>query len=95
MTYEYAGKEFNTRFLVVGKEQGCKYCNNLKSFLEFGLEGKFDSQITIVNLETNPEDYELVIGETGAMSLPVVLDISENKYITGFNPPELTDLLRA
>lgn len=94
VNYKYIGEEFDTRFLVVGKEEGCSNCDNLTSFLQYGVQGEFDEKITTIKLETNPKGYDKVVAETGAMSLPIIVDIETGKHITGFNPPELMELLK-
>lgn len=83
------------KFIIVGKEEGCPNCKNLQSFLEFGLNGEYDSQITKFTKESNPKEYEAVIGQTGAMSVPVVVNTETGHFISGFNPGELTALLRS
>lgn len=95
MKYTYVGKEFDTRFLVVGKAAGCSACNNLTSFLQYALEGEFDNQITKLTLEANPEEYDAVVEKTGAMSLPIIVDLENENFISGFTPPEVTGLLRS
>ncbi|NMA72545.1 MAG: hypothetical protein GX961_11605 [Firmicutes bacterium] len=91
--YKYIGKEFDRRFLVVSKEVGCSNCKNLESFLQYGLDGKYDDQITNITLESNEEDYNAVVKETGAMSVPIIVDLETGKFISGFNPPEVVELL--
>lgn len=94
MSYKYIDKEFNTRFLVVGKESGCSNCDNLSSFLEYGAQGEFDDQITNITLESNPEEYDAVVKETGAMSVPIIVDIETGKNITGFSPPAVMEIFK-
>lgn len=92
--YKYIGKEFDRRFLVIGKEVGCSNCKNLESFLQYGLDGKYDDQITNITLESNEKDYDAVVKETGAMSVPIIVDLESGKHITGFNPTEVIELLK-
>lgn len=94
MSYKYIDKEFDTRFLVVGKENGCSNCDNLENFLKYGAQGEFDDQITNLTLESNEEDYDAVVKETGVMSVPIIVDTVTGKHITGFNPPEVMELLK-
>lgn len=94
MKYNYINKEFDTKFLVVGKEKGCSSCDNLKAFLKHGVQGKYDDEITNINFETNPEDYQAVIDETGAMRIPVIVNTETGDFVTGFDLPELLKLLR-
>lgn len=93
--YNYVGKEFDTRFLIIGKAEGCKYCNNLNSFLIHALEGEFDEQIKKVNFEEDPNVYNAVVEKTGAMSLPIIVDLSNENFISGFNPPEIIEILNS
>lgn len=92
--YKYISKEFDRRFLVVGKEAGCSNCKNLESFLQYGLDGKYDDQITNITLESNEEDYNAIVEETKAMSVPIIVDLETGEHITGFNPPEVMELLK-
>lgn len=92
--YKYIGKEFDRRFLVIGKEVGCSNCKNLESFLQYGLDGEYDDQITNITLESNEEDYNAVVEETKAMSVPIIVDLETGEHITGFNPPEVMELLK-
>lgn len=89
MNYEYAGKEFPTRFLVAGKESGCSQCKNLTNFLKYGVDGAYDKKITNITAESNPEDYDLVVAETRSMSIPIIVDIETGKHISGFSPSEV------
>lgn len=94
MSYKYIDKEFDTKFLVAGKENGCGNCDNLTNFLKYGLNGEYDDQITNITLESNPEDYDAIVKETGAMSVPIIVDIENGKHIMGFNPPDIMKLLK-
>lgn len=83
------------KFVIAGKEEGCPNCKNLNSFLEYGLNGEYDSQITKITKESNPKEYDTIIGQTGAMSVPVIVLTITGDFITGFNPGELTTLLKS
>ena len=90
---KYADKDFGTRFVVVSKENGCRYCNDLKTFLKHGVEGKYDDSITFVTLEGNPETYNHLVQHTGLMGLPILIDTQTEKTINGFNPGQVMGLL--
>lgn len=94
MSYKYIGKEFDTKFLVVGKEKGCSNCDNLTSFLKYAVEGQFDDQITNITLESNPEEYQAAVDETDAMTVPIIINIETGKHVTGFNPPDVMEILK-
>lgn len=93
MELNYAGEKFNTKFVMVGKENGCIKCKNLKSFLTNAMEGRYDNQITQVMQESNEDLYDVLVAETGALSLPIFIDIENNKFITGFDVPEVLEIL--
>lgn len=90
-----ANSKYNTKFIIVGKEEGCPNCKNLESFLQYAMQGKYDDQITKVTKESNPEDYDTLIGQTGAMSVPVIINTENDKFITGFNTPDVVSFLKA
>lgn len=94
MGYKYIGKEFDTRFLVASKEVGCSNCDNLTNFLKYGVNGEYDDRITKVTLESNTEDYDAVVKETGAMSVPIIVDLETGEHISGFNPPDIMNLMK-
>lgn len=91
MEYNYAGKQFDTKFLVVGKKSGCKYCTHLNIFMENAMENKFADVTTKVTLEENEDIYDAVVAETGAMELPIIVNLETGEHITGFNPPEVME----
>lgn len=93
MKLNYAGEEFETKFVMVGKENGCVKCKNLKSFLTNAMEGRYDNQITQVMLEKDEKMYDVLVAETGAFSLPIFIDVENNKFITGFDVPEILEIL--
>lgn len=91
----YANVEFETKYVIAGKKVGCSNCNNLNSFLEYGVNGKFDSVISKITKEDHSEIYDRVVEKTGAMSLPIILNVSTGDFITGFNPPEIMEFLQS
>lgn len=91
--YTFANQEFETKFIIVGKEEGCGKCKNLKSFLTNAMEGRYDDQITNVMLEKDPERYDSLVQATGSMSLPIMIDTENGNFITGFNVPEVLEIL--
>ena len=91
MEYNYAGKQFDTKFLVVGKKSGCKYCTHLNIFMENAMENKFADVTTKATLEENQDIYDAVVAETGAMELPIIVNLETGSFITGFNPPEVME----
>lgn len=82
-----------TKFVIASREVGCPNCNNLKAFLQYGLDSKYANDITFVTKESNGDEYEELIKKTGAMGVPVILNIENNKWISGFNPPEIQEFL--
>lgn len=92
MNYENIG--FKTKYVVVGKKVGCSKCNDLNSFLEYGVNGKFDSVISRVTKEDHSETYDEIVEKTGAMSLPIILNVPSGNFITGFNPPEIMEFIQ-
>lgn len=93
MKFNYAGESFDTKFVMVGKENGCIKCKNLKSFLTNAMEGRYDNQITQVMIEKDEKMYDTLVAETGALSLPIFIDVENNKFITGFDVPEVLEIL--
>lgn len=95
MEYTYANENFDKKILFVGKLQGCPKCSNLKTFLQFGLEGQFDDDIKFVMKEENPELYDTLIAETGTMELPLLINAKTGAHFTGFNPGQTIELFEA
>lgn len=95
MEYSFANEKFEKRFVVVGRENGCKKCKDLRFFLDFGLDGKFNDDICKVYEETEPEKYSKLIEATSVMELPLVIDAENGNFVTGFNPAELMSILQA
>lgn len=93
--YKLNEKEYGTKFLVASKEDGCIKCKNLKSFFLHALEGKFDDQITIVNKETDESGYDFIVEATQSQSLPILVNLETGKHITGFNPPEIMEIMHS
>lgn len=91
MKHTYVGTEFDTKFLIVGKKSGCKYCNHLNVFMENAMENKFADASTKVTFEDNENIYDAVVAETGAMELPIIVNLETGNHITGFNPPEIME----
>lgn len=94
LMYTFADK-INTKFVVAGKSEGCPNCKNLKSFLQHAVSGEYDKDITVVNKEDNEELYGMIVNETQSMSVPIVVNLETGKHITGFNPPELMEMLKS
>ena len=44
--------------------------------------------LTNITLESNEEDYNAIVEETKAMSVPIIVDLETGEHITGFNPPD-------
>lgn len=93
--YKLNDKEFPTKFVLASKEEGCIKCKNIKSFFLHALEGKFDDQITIFNKETNETEYDFIIETTQSQSLPVLVNLETGEHITGFNPPEIMEIMHS
>lgn len=91
--YTYAERKFNTRYLVVGKEVGCKQTKRLHQFLNDVLDGDFNSEITTVNEETNKIDFDAVMAHTKAKKTPVLVDLETGKHLAGFKIPKLAKFL--
>lgn len=82
-----------TKFVIASREVGCSNCNNLKAFLQYGLDSKYENDITFVTKESNSKEYDELIDKTGAMGVPVIFNTENDKWISGFNPPEIQNFL--
>lgn len=51
----------------------CPQCNQLKMFLKFGLNGKYDSDIEVVNKELNQERFDELTKQYNVLTLPTFI----------------------
>lgn len=82
-----------TKFLIASRDVGCSNCNNLKAFLQYGLDSKYADDITFITEENDNVEYDKLIKRTGEMTLPVIFNTESEKWISGFNPPEIQEFL--
>ncbi|MFA7417579.1 MAG: hypothetical protein WCZ19_03465 [Acholeplasma sp.] len=69
----------------------CTQCAQLKMFLKFGLNNKYEPDITIVNKEDNVEMFDKLTSEYGILTLPAM--IAGGEALTRTQPsPVLTFL---
>lgn len=69
----------------------CTQCAQLKMFLKFGLNNKYEPDITIVNKEDNQEMFDRLTAEYGIHTLPAM--IANGEALTRTQPsPVLTFL---
>ncbi len=69
----------------------CTQCAQLKMFLKFGLNNKYESDIIIVNKEDNVEQFDKLTAEYGILTLPAM--IAGKEALTRTQPsPVLTFL---
>lgn len=69
----------------------CTQCAQLKMFLKFGLNNKYEQDITIVNKEDDTELFDKLISQYGILTLPAM--VSDGEALTRTQPsPVLTFL---
>lgn len=62
----------------------CTQCAQLKMFLKFGLNNKYEPDITIVNQEDDVEMFDKLAAEHGILTLPAM--IANNEALTKTQP---------
>lgn len=72
----------------------CPNCKNLGMFLDLALGGKYNDKVDFVRSYEQPELYYQMVEDFEIMSMPAIIDLSENKVIaTGFNPAATNEFL--
>lgn len=59
--------------VVLLTKNDCPQCQALKMFLKYGLNSKYDSDIRIVNKESDTEEFEKLTSEYGILNLPTFI----------------------
>lgn len=59
--------------VILLTKNDCPQCNQLKMFLKFGLNSKYDNDIQIVNKEANAEEFEKLASLHNVLTLPTFI----------------------
>lgn len=59
--------------VILLTKNDCPQCNQLKMFLKFGLNSKYDNDIKIVNKEADAEEFEKLASKHGILTLPAFI----------------------
>lgn len=69
----------------------CPQCAQLKMFLKYGLNNKYEKDIEIVNKETDTKAFDKLISTYGILTLPAM--ISETEVLTKTQPTPVVAFL--
>ncbi|WP_025725529.1 glutaredoxin family protein [Acholeplasma granularum] len=59
--------------VILLTKNDCTQCAQLKMFLKFGLNNKYESDIKIINKEDNQEEFDKLTAEYGILTLPAMI----------------------
>ena len=69
----------------------CTHCAQLKLFLKFGLNNKYESDITIVNKEDDMEMFDRLTAKHGILTLPAM--VAGDEALTRTQPSPVVEFL--
>lgn len=77
--------------VILLTKNDCPQCQQLKMFLKYGLNNKYEQDIKIVNKETDTLEFNELTSKYGILSLPAF--ISNSEILTNTQPTPVVAFL--
>jgi len=77
--------------VILLTKNDCPQCQQLKMFLKYGLNNKYEQDIKIVNKETDTLEFNELTSKYGILSLPAF--ISNSEILTNTQPTSVVAFL--